>query len=191
MTQFLKVLFFIKSIKSSVCVTVYFTILREHLQLPRHFFSLFRLIFEPKKGIIKKIRAAAGKEDEMELDAFDLKHGMKFIVGTWRPDYVVNFFSNDLAHIPAADFKSDDGRDLTALTFSFFEDHTVKMEDRAKGKTESGTWEQTDLSEFRFTLNSFLDLPDGPVKDAAQKLSAQNGDLVFVLGFIAIALKKD
>ena len=127
----------------------------------------------------------------MELSERELASGKKFIVGTWRPDFVVNFFSNDLAHIPASDFKSNDGRDLTAITFTFFEDNTLKMEDRGQGKTEEGTWEQTDTLEFRYTLNAFFDVPEGPVRDAAERLTVQEGDLVFSLGFIAIALKKD
>ena len=39
--------------------------------------------------------------------------------------YIVNAWSNDLAHIPATEFKSDDGRDFSVITFTFTEDHTV------------------------------------------------------------------
>ncbi|MBQ7474529.1 MAG: hypothetical protein IJS78_01275 [Clostridia bacterium] len=127
----------------------------------------------------------------MQLDKYDLASGKKFIVGTWRPDFVVNFFSNDLAHIPAAEFKSNDGRDLTAISFTFSDDNTVKMEDRERGAAESGTWEQTDLSEYRYTLNAFFDVPEGPMRDNAEKLTVIEGDLCFTLGFITIALKKD
>lgn len=127
----------------------------------------------------------------MTLDKYDLALGKKFITGTWRPDFVVNFFSDDLAHIPAAEFRSDDGRDLTAITFTFCEDNTVKMEDRALGKAEEGTWEQTDLSEYRYTLKSFFDIPEGQFRDNAEKLTVIEGDLCFSLGFLTIALKKD
>ena len=44
----------------------------------------------------------------MTLDEQDLKRGLKFIVGVWQVDYVVNAWSNDLAHIPAKEFKSKD-----------------------------------------------------------------------------------
>ena len=67
----------------------------------------------------------------MTLDELDLKDGLKFIVGTWEPDFVVSLFSNDLAHIPATEFKSEDGTDFTALKFEFFEDHTVKVQAEA------------------------------------------------------------
>ncbi|MBO4366449.1 MAG: hypothetical protein J5843_02195, partial [Clostridia bacterium] len=59
----------------------------------------------------------------MTLDEQDLREGLQRIVGTWQADYLVSLFSNDLAHIPASEFKSDDGRDFTALTFRFTEDH--------------------------------------------------------------------
>ena len=50
----------------------------------------------------------------MAVDEYFLKEGLKTIVGTWQVDYIVNAFSNDLAHIPATEFKSDDGRDFPA-----------------------------------------------------------------------------
>ena len=42
----------------------------------------------------------------MELTKEDLKDGLKFIVGTWEAEFVVSFFSNDLAHVPVEEFKS-------------------------------------------------------------------------------------
>ena len=126
----------------------------------------------------------------MVLDESDLKSGLEFIVGRWQPDYVVNAFSNDLAHIPASEFKSEDGRDFTALTFEFFEDHTVRMTDGATEKEETGSWEQTGWGEYHYTLGGFLDLPEGPMRDAAEKLIVQEGDLVFSIGFLAVAFKK-
>ena len=51
----------------------------------------------------------------MQLDDDDLKRGLRFIVGTWQVDYLVNAFSNDLAHIPASEFKSEDGTDFTVI----------------------------------------------------------------------------
>ncbi|MBO4453132.1 MAG: hypothetical protein J5793_04290 [Clostridia bacterium] len=125
-----------------------------------------------------------------ELDAFDIKNGLEFIVGKWEPEFLVNAFSNDLAHIPASEFKSDDGTDFTALKFEFFEDHTVKMTDSSKDRVEEGTWEQTGFLSFRYTLNGFIDIPEGPFRDSAEKLEAHDGRLVFAIGFLAVALKK-
>ena len=124
----------------------------------------------------------------MTLDKQDLRQGMKFIVGLWQADYVVNAFSNDLAHIPAAEFKSDDGRDFSALTFEFFEDRTVAVS--TGDRTESGTWEQTGLSEYHYSLGAFFGVPDGDFKKNAETLSVLDGHLVFSIGFLAIALKK-
>ena len=126
----------------------------------------------------------------MVLDEQTLRDGLKFIVGTWQVDYVVNAFSDDLKHIPASEFKSNDGRDFSAITYSFSEDHTVSMKNAADGREESGTWEQTGWSEYHYTLNSFLDIPDSNFLKGAETLSAQGGDLVFSLGFLAIGMKK-
>ncbi len=126
----------------------------------------------------------------MILDENDLRRGLEFIVGRWQPEFVVNAFSNDLAHIPAAEFKSEDGRDFTALTFEFFEDHTVKLSDGKSEKEETGAWEQTGWGEYHYTLGGFLDIPEGPMRDAAEKLTVQDGRLVFSIGFLAVALNK-
>ena len=126
----------------------------------------------------------------MTLDAQDLRNGMKFIVGTWQVDYIVNAFSNDLAHIPATEFKSNDGTDFSAITFTFFEDHTLKMENSADGKNADGTWEQTGYGEFRYTVGDFISPPDSSMLDALQRLSIQGENLVFSLGFLAVAMKK-
>ena len=126
----------------------------------------------------------------MILDEHDLREGLKFIVGTWQADYVVNAFSNDLSHIPAKEFKSDDGRDFSAITFEFFEDHTVAMRDASSGKEEKGTWEQTGWSSYKYTLNGFVDLPEGSFRDAAEKLEVVEGCLVFSIGFLAVGMKK-
>ncbi|MBQ9545532.1 MAG: hypothetical protein IJV00_10450, partial [Clostridia bacterium] len=50
--------------------------------------------------------------------------------------------------------------------------------------------EQTGLSEYRYTLNGFLEIPDGAFKDNAEKLEVHDGFLVFSIGFLAVALKK-
>ena len=127
----------------------------------------------------------------MTLDENDLFKGTKFIVGIWRVDYVVNMFSNDLALIPASEFKSSDGNDFTAITFDFFEDHRVVMTDTSKGKTAEGAWEQTDMFEYRYELKDFLQIPEGSFRDAAEKLSVTGGThLVFSIGFLAIAMIK-
>lgn len=126
----------------------------------------------------------------MTLDAQDLRRGLKYIVGTWQVDYIVNAFSSDLAHIPASEFKSDDGRDFSAINFTFFEDHSVVMTDTAGGKEEKGSWEQTGWGEYHYTLNAFFDLPDDSFRRNAETLSQQDDHLVFSLGFLAIAMKK-
>lgn len=128
----------------------------------------------------------------MKLDENELRRGLRFIVGKWRVDYLVNAFSNDLAHIPASEFKSDDGSDFTALTFDFFEDHRTVLTDTSKGKTFEGTWEQTDMFEYRYELGDFLQLPEGGFRDSAEKLTVTGGThLVFGIGFLAVALKKE
>lgn len=128
----------------------------------------------------------------MELDERDILKGKKFIVGKWRTDYIVNGFSNDLAHIPAAEFKSDDGSNFTALTFEFFEDGGVKLTDTSKGREFSGTWCQTDMFKYKYELGDFIDLPEGSFREAAETLQVSEGThLVFAIGFLAIALKKE
>lgn len=127
----------------------------------------------------------------MAVDEYFLKEGLKNLVGTWQVDYLVNGFSNDLAHIPAAEFKSEDGRDFTAITYEFFEDHTMIMKDSSTGKEEKGTWEQTGMYEFHYTLNGFLDLPQGAFLDAVEKLQMMQGThIVFSIGILAVAMKK-
>lgn len=126
----------------------------------------------------------------MVLDEQDLKNGMKLIAGKWQVDYVVNAFSDDLAHIPAAEFKSEDGNDFSSVTYEFFEDHTVIMREASSGREEHGTWEQTGWSDFHYTLNGFLNIPEGPFRDNAEKLSLVDGALVFSVGFLAIGMKK-
>lgn len=126
----------------------------------------------------------------MNLDEQDLKRGLKFIVGTWQADYVVNAWSNDLAHIPAKEFKSTDGRDFSDITFTFFEDHTVVMKNASDGKESKGEWEQTGWAEYHYTLNGFLDIPDGTFRKNAETLSVYDGCLVFSIGFLAIGMKK-
>ena len=126
----------------------------------------------------------------MELDENDLKQGLKFIVGTWQVDFLVNAWSNDLTHIPATEWKSEDGTDFTAINYEFFEDHTMVMKDTSKGKEIKGTWEQTGYTEFHYTLNDFLDIPDSSFKKNAETLMMQDGNLAFSIGFIAVSMKK-
>lgn len=128
----------------------------------------------------------------MELDERDILRGKKFIVGKWRVDYIVNAFSNDLAHIPASEFKSDDGSDFTSLTFDFYEDGKVTLCDTSKGKSFDSTWEQTDMFEYRYDVGEFFPIPEGTFRDSVEKLNVADGTyLVFSLGFLAIALKKE
>ena len=127
----------------------------------------------------------------MELDEQDLKQGLKFLVGTWQVDYIVNAFSNDLAHIPATEFKSSDGTDFTAIQYEFFEDHTMVLRDASKGKEIKGTWEQTGWSEFKYTVADFYDIPDDNFRKGVETLQMMEGThIVFSIGFLAIAMKK-
>ena len=126
----------------------------------------------------------------MQLDEQDLRDGLKLIVGTWQVDYLVNAFSNDLAHIPATEFKSDDGRDFTAINYEFFEDHTMVMRDTANNREIGGTWEQTGWGEFHYTINEFFDIPDDNFRKAVETLQVIDGDIVFSIGFLAVAMKK-
>lgn len=126
----------------------------------------------------------------MELDELDLKMGLKFIVGKWQVEFVVNAFSNDLTHIPAAEFKSADGRDFSVINFEFFEDHTMRMLDSSTGREEKGSWEQTGLNRYHYTLGGFIELPEGAFRDAAETLDVIEGKLMFSIGFLAIGLNK-
>ncbi len=126
----------------------------------------------------------------MELDKNDIYEGKKFIAGVWEADYVVNFFSNDLAHIPANEFKSDDGADLTALRFVFGAEGEVEIQGGKNGKTESGKWEQISYYEYRCEFDMLGSLEDSFFKENAQTFSVVDGDLVFTVGFLSIALKK-
>lgn len=126
----------------------------------------------------------------MELDKYDLQNGLEFICGTWQVDFIINGFSDDLAHIPAAEWKSDDGKDFSCITYTFYEDHTMTMCDTVSGKEEKGTWEQTNYFEYHYTLNGFLEIPDGPFKKNAETLNVQYEALVFSIGFLGIGLKK-
>ena len=76
------------------------------------------------------------------------------------------------------------------MKFEFFEDGTMKFVDTAKGIEEAGTWEQTGRYEFRYDVEQFSVVPDGPFKEAAVTLSIQDGNLTFALGFLAISMKK-
>ena len=126
----------------------------------------------------------------MTLDDATLKDGLKFIVGDWEPDFIVNAFSNDLAHIPASEFKSEDGSDLTALKFAFNADNTVEISGLPDGRTEAGKWEQTGLNKYSYTLTAFDAVEDSFFKTAATTLDVLGGNLVFSLGFFAVSLKK-
>ncbi len=126
----------------------------------------------------------------MNLDEKDLKDGLRFLVGTWQVDYIVNAFSNDLAHIPATEFKSTDGTDFTAIQYEFFEDHTMVLRDSSKGKEIKGTWEQTGWTEFHYTVEDFYEIPDDNFRKGVETLLMSDGCIVFSIGFLAIGMKK-
>lgn len=126
----------------------------------------------------------------MELTKEDLKDGLKFIVGTWEAEFVVSFFSNNLEHVPVAEYKSSDGRDLSKLSMEFFEDHTAKLKDGSNGRKVDTTWEQTKMYGWSYKANGFFgELPPDAAQQVEQ-LSAQDGKLCFTLGFLCIAFKK-
>ena len=125
----------------------------------------------------------------MEMDEQDLRWGLEFIVGTWQVDYLVDTNSADLAHIPVDKFKSDDGNDFSSFSFEFFEDHTVIVKD-SSGKEEDGTWEQTENYKYHYTLSSFFDITDESMKNDAETLNVNDGQLTFLIGNLIVALKK-
>ena len=126
----------------------------------------------------------------MELSNRDIVSGKKFISGEWRADYAVNFFSNDLAHIPASEFKDGDGNDLSSISVEFFDDNTVKITEHAKNRCNTGRWEQTDLYEYKWHFDSINGATDLKLLKDAATLSVFEGDLVFSAGFLTVALKK-
>ena len=123
----------------------------------------------------------------MKLDEQDLKWGMEFIVGTWKVDFVVNYWSNDLAHIPAEEFKADDGHDYSQLSFEFFEDHRLVMKDPASGQQIESTWKQTSSCRYHFSLNGFFETTN---LKRAETMEIIDGKLTFSLDNFAIGLKK-
>ena len=126
----------------------------------------------------------------MELDKDDLKWGLEFIVGTWKIDYLVDFWSDNLEHIPAAKYKSPDGKKYNGVTFEFFEDHRLVMKDSATKKQVESTWEQTGSTQFHYSLNGFFELTEDSDADIVETLEVFEGDLAFSLGFITAGMKK-
>ncbi len=55
---------------------------------------------------------------------------------------------------------------------------------------ELEAWELTGLYEYRYTVKDFLDIPEGPFRENAEKLSAVDGALCFAIGFLTIGMKK-
>jgi len=126
----------------------------------------------------------------MPLDANDLKKGLKFLVGTWGIDFLVNIFSNNLDHLPASEFKSKDGKDLSQITWEFFEDHTMKLKNGATGEEEKGTWEQVSDDKFKYKCDKFFSLLPPETLEQIQELQKDmEGGLVFNMLFI-IRMKK-
>ena len=126
----------------------------------------------------------------MELDKDDLKWGTEFIVGTWKIDYLVDFWSDNLEHIPAAKYNSPDGKKYSGITFEFFEDHKLVMKDSATKKKVESTWEQTGSTQFHYALNGFFDLSEDSDIDIVETLEVFDGDLAFSLGFVTAGMKK-
>jgi len=127
----------------------------------------------------------------MELSEDKLKAGLKFFVGTWQVDYLVNVFSSNLAHIPAAEFKDKDGKDFTQISYEFFEDHTCKLKNGATGVEESGTWKQVSSDKFEFTLEKvFGEMNEEALKALRTVEKDMEGGFVFSLGPLVVRMKK-
>ena len=125
-----------------------------------------------------------------EISAEDLKEGMKFIVGKWEVDFLVNPLSHNLDHLPATDFKTTSGKDMSKITWEFFEDHTLKLKNGATGEEESGTWEQTSSSKFKYKCEKFFGLLPPEVVDRISVVEKDiSGGLVFTL-LVVVRLKK-
>lgn len=122
----------------------------------------------------------------MELDKKILSRGAKFIVGLWKPSYVVNFFSEDLRHIPASEFKSEKG-DLSKISFAFFADNTLSVR-FPDGGEQKGEWKQTDLYEYEWTFPALKG--ENPILQNFCKISVFEGDLTFSVSFLTVALSK-
>jgi len=120
----------------------------------------------------------------MALEEKQLVKGLKYIVGTWEIDYVVNILSNNLDHIPASEFKSQDGKDLSKVTFEFFQDHTMKLKNGVSGEEESGHWEQISDSKFHYDCK-FFGVDNAELLKGIQTLEKDmQGGLVFNMFFV-------
>jgi len=127
----------------------------------------------------------------MSLDEQDLKSGVKFIVGTWQVDYIVNTWSRDLAHLPAAEFKTKDGKDLSQLSYEFLEDHTVKLKNPGLGVEETGTWKQVSSDKFEYTFDKLFDgIDPAAVKELNVLQKDMEGGLVFSFTVFVVRFKK-
>jgi len=120
-----------------------------------------------------------------------LKKGLKFIVGTWEVDFLVNPMSANLDHMPASNFKTTKGDDMSKITWEFFEDHTMKLRNGATGEEESGTWEQTTASgKYKYKCEKFFGLlPPELVETISTVEKDLEGGLVFTM-FVVVRLKK-
>lgn len=127
----------------------------------------------------------------MELTKSDLISGKKFITGKWRPSFFVNFFSNDLAHVPISEMKSDDGSDFSSIVFEFRDDNTVSVTNEVDNYTVNGTWEQTGIYEYQWTVEDAGSAEAAEFLKSCTKLSTFDGNLVFSLGFLTFGMSKD
>ncbi len=126
----------------------------------------------------------------MTLDEEDIKWGLEFIAGTWNVDYLVDFQSNDLEHIPAQEYKSADGKNYSALSFEFLEDSRLLISDSSSGKKTESSWKQTGINEYRCPLNGFLDISQKSEAKASEIFSVMDGVLTFTLEKVTVVLKK-
>jgi len=127
----------------------------------------------------------------MELSQKQLNEGLKYLVGTWEIDFLVNPFSNNLDHLPPEKFQTTTGKDLSKLTWEFFEDHTVKLRNGATGEEESCTWKQVGETKFTYDTKFFGLIDNADILKGIQELEKAFGsdDLVFSM-IMVISLKK-
>jgi len=124
----------------------------------------------------------------MEMDEQDIRWGLEFIVGKWSVEAVVSFFSSNLEPMPASEFKSQDGKDFSQITFEFFEDHTMKI---SNGDVEeSGTWQQKSRGTYSYDCGGKTFGMEGDALKGIQKLENMEGKLVMSIFMFAVRMKK-
>ncbi|MBQ3847618.1 MAG: hypothetical protein II748_02050 [Clostridia bacterium] len=112
--------------------------------------------------------------------------GIRFMVGKWQADFVIEVFSADRAENPVEEFITEEGRSFEGLEFEFFEDHTMDIK-TPEGKGAHGTWEQTDYMEFSYDLDLCT---EDYLANANRTMIMWRDGLMFETGFLGIGLVK-